>query len=109
MKHLCHAIGCKKTVPPRMLMCIRHWKMVHGATQKLVWKTYRPGQERDKQPSSVYLIIQAMAVGQVAVTEGTWTIEQCLSHVEDRARLLWDKLSPEENVWLKSLLDDYAP
>lgn len=107
--HTCHAIGCTEAVPPRMLMCLKHWKLVHRETQKLVWKAYRPGQERDKQASAVYLIIQAMAVGQVAVSEGLWTVEQCLAFVEKRSLAVWDKLSPEENIWLKSLMDDYAP
>jgi len=68
--HTCHAIGCSVHVPPRMLMCARHWRMVPRKTQITVWNEYRPGQEIDKSPSLGYLAIQRMAVGEVAEKEG---------------------------------------
>lgn len=70
MSHLCHAIGCTTSVPPKMLMCRRHWAMVPRKTQITVWNEYRPGQEIDKRPSLAYLAIQQTAVGQVAEKEG---------------------------------------
>jgi hypothetical protein len=26
MKHVCHAEGCEREVPPKLLMCFVHWK-----------------------------------------------------------------------------------
>lgn len=60
--HYCHARGCNQTVPPKMLMCLKHWRMVPHALQSRVWATYRPGQEDDKSPSDAYLTAQEAAV-----------------------------------------------
>ena len=51
--HACHARKCNTNVPPRMLMCGKHWKMVPGQTQKMIWKHYKSGQEKgEARPSS---------------------------------------------------------
>lgn len=55
MNHTCHAIGCTKEVPPKMFMCLKHWRQVPRALQLKIWKHYRPGQEINKQPSPEYL------------------------------------------------------
>ena len=68
--HLCHARGCARPVPPRLLMCLRHWRMVPPEIQKLVWKHYRPGQEIDKCPSREYLAVMKRAIDSVAEQEG---------------------------------------
>lgn len=68
-RHLCHAIGCERVVPPRMLMCAPHWRMVPLGMQRAVWRTYRPGQERMKDPSSAYLDAAMAAVNAVARAE----------------------------------------
>lgn len=68
--HLCHAFECDKPVPPKMLMCLRHWRMVPKDVQDLVWAHYRSGQEIDKQPSHAYLMAQRSAVWSVWVLEG---------------------------------------
>lgn len=75
MPHFCHAFQCKKEVPPRMLMCAPHWRMVPARVQKQVWAHYRPGQEVDKNPSEAYLTVQRTAVWLVAVSEGKCGIE----------------------------------
>jgi hypothetical protein len=64
-KHLCHAIGCARAVPPKMLMCLPHWRMVPRELQQEVWRTYRPGQEIDKRPSVEYIAVQRRAVAAV--------------------------------------------
>lgn len=68
--HRCHAHDCKAPCPPRHLMCARHWRMVPKPIQRLVWDTYRPGQERDKIPTRAYLAAQRMACAAVAGIEG---------------------------------------
>ena len=68
-KHLCHAKGCQVEVPPKMLMCFRHWRMVPRDLQKLVWSYYRPGQEIDKRPSTEYLEVMEAAIDAVAQKE----------------------------------------
>lgn len=66
MSHLCHAHGCDREVPPRMLMCAPHWRRLPRATQQAIWREYRPGQERTKDPSARYMAVQRLAVAQVA-------------------------------------------
>ncbi len=68
--HTCHALGCEKAVPPKMLMCLRHWRMVPVPLQRAVWREYVPGQEIRKDPTSAYLAVQAEAVNAVAAKEG---------------------------------------
>lgn len=53
--HLCHAPGCKLSVPPRMLCCRPHWAMIPKEDQALVWALYRDGQEISKDPSREYV------------------------------------------------------
>ncbi|HSH71578.1 MAG TPA: hypothetical protein VK974_00850 [Methylophilaceae bacterium] len=65
MNHTCHAINCSKTVQPKMLMCLKHWKMVPAETQLKVWKLYRPGQEIDKQATAEYIEVAKLAIEQV--------------------------------------------
>lgn len=69
MRHTCHALGCEKPVPPKMLMCLKHWRMVPRLMQSRIWATYRPGQEIDKNPSGEYLDAQSAAVRAVAARE----------------------------------------
>lgn len=67
--HHCHAKGCPKIVPPKLLMCLKHWRMVPRELQKAVWATYRPGQEVDKRPSEAYLKAARAAIDAVAAKE----------------------------------------
>lgn len=69
MTHVCHAIGCDKTVPPKKLFCLPHWRMTPARIQALIWETYKPGQENRKDPTLRYLVVQAMAVAAVATKE----------------------------------------
>jgi hypothetical protein len=70
MKHACHATRCNIEVPPKMLMCIRHWRMVPRSIQNRVWAAYRPGQEIDKSPSDAYMDAYRAAVNAVDLKEG---------------------------------------
>lgn len=70
MTHTCHAIDCDVVVPPRLLMCARHWRMVPRALQNTVWATYVPGQEARKDPTREYLHAARAAINAVAVKEG---------------------------------------
>lgn len=72
MTHLCHAHKCEVSVPPRMLFCAKHWRMLPAPAQRIVWHHYRPGQEQDKRPSAHYLLAQGVAVVLVAFLEKTW-------------------------------------
>jgi len=69
-RHTCHAEGCEVEIPPRMLCCPRHWRMVPKHLQAEIWRTYRPGQETDKQPSAEYLVAQRAAIEAIAQAEG---------------------------------------
>ncbi len=58
-EHTCHHPNCNIPVPPKMLACRGHWFMLPQELKDRVWKTYRPGQEKDKQPSQAYMDVIA--------------------------------------------------
>ena len=68
-KHTCHAEGCRRLVPPRLLFCARHWSRTPRALQLAIWREYKPYQERDKNPSLRYLAVQRAAVAAVAMLD----------------------------------------
>lgn len=70
MSHHCHATACRTTVPPAMLMCGKHWRMVPRDIQRRVWATYRVGQCDDQSPSAEYCDAASAAVTAVALKEG---------------------------------------
>lgn len=61
MTHFCHWPDCDIPVPPKMWGCKKHWFMLPLRIRKLIWSTYRPGQETDKKPSKEYLEAAMMA------------------------------------------------
>ena len=67
--HICHAAGCNVPVPPQLLMCDPHWFMVPAKLRREVWRHYRPGQERDKEPSAVWREAADNAIAAVAAKE----------------------------------------
>lgn len=69
MSHTCHAADCDRVIPPRLLMCMRHWRAVPAGVQRLIWVTYAPGQEERKDPTIAYLAVQSLAVAIVAKSE----------------------------------------
>ncbi len=69
-EHHCHAVGCTVAVPPKMHMCLTHWRMVPKLVQDLIWRHYRPGQEIDKQPSADYIATAFVSISCVAMKEG---------------------------------------
>ena len=72
MKHYCHAHKCEVEVPPRLFMCGRHWGMLRrlapGLARTLL-ALYRPGQERDKNPSLGYITCAYECVRRLAAVE----------------------------------------
>lgn len=70
MAHVCHARSCNKKIPPKLLMCLPHWKMVPADLQRRVWAAYVPGQEVRKNPTSEYLDVMKLAIAAVAAREG---------------------------------------
>jgi hypothetical protein len=72
-EHTCHAMRCETKVPPRMFMCLRHWRMVPRAMQANIWAQYVPGQERRKDPTDAYLRATREAIDYVAQCEGYLT------------------------------------
>jgi len=63
-------------VAPSLLMCPRHWRMVPRPLQQAVWASYRPGQERDKSPSRLYLFHAKAAIDAVAAKEAATACQQ---------------------------------
>lgn len=70
MSHKCHAVDCDVEVPPRLLMCLRHWRRVPRHLQSEIWRWYVPGQEIRKNPSREYLRAMVAAINAVAEKEG---------------------------------------
>jgi hypothetical protein len=68
-EHTCHAKKCKAVVPPSMLMCRGHWRMVPKGLQQKVWDEYVPGQEITKTPTMSYLHAARAAIDYVAEKE----------------------------------------
>jgi hypothetical protein len=68
--HHCHAVDCWERVPPKFLMCARHWYKVPAVLRRRVWQTYRIGQEIDKQPSEAWCLAAREAINFVAQAEG---------------------------------------
>lgn len=68
-RHTCHAHGCSVHVPPELLMCRSHWRLVPKDLKRAVLRYYRPGQEIQKNPSDAYLIAAANAINAVAEIE----------------------------------------
>jgi UDP-N-acetylmuramoylalanine-D-glutamate ligase len=75
VSHHCHAAACHQGVPPEMLMCARHWRMVPQALKREVWRTYRQGQCDDMQISHEYAVAARAAVTAVAKLEGVGAAE----------------------------------
>ena len=67
--HTCHVPTCDEPVPPRMLMCRRHWFLVPDNLRRAVWQHYRPGQEIDKNPSSEWMGAATRAIATVVERE----------------------------------------
>lgn len=67
--HTCHARGCVRVIPPRLLMCAPHWRMVPMELRRQVMVYYRLGQETDKKPSPMYLKAMRAAIDAVAALE----------------------------------------
>lgn len=93
MKHLCHAYGCNKQVPPKLLMCPHHWRLVPKTIQREVWEHYVPGQEVRKDPTDDYLKVQQRAVVCVIVkeqgfsdTQIPWVLENMMNHMSEQER-----------------------
>jgi hypothetical protein len=55
MSHTCHAPGCDVPVPPKLFACKAHWFSLPKHLRDAIWRHYRPGQERDKNPSAAYV------------------------------------------------------
>lgn len=53
--HHCHWPGCERQVPPAMWGCKLHWFKLPKHLRDKIWKTFRPGQEKDWTPSAAYL------------------------------------------------------
>lgn len=62
MDHTCHAERCTVEVHPKLFMCKRHWNMLPNQMRRLIWSTYRSGQEIDKTPSKKYMEVTRAAI-----------------------------------------------
>lgn len=63
-------MGCQTEIPPKLFMCLKHWRMVPVDCQKQVWQHYVNGQEIRKDPTTAYLAIVQHCIRIVARREG---------------------------------------
>lgn len=75
MAHACHVYPCGAAVPPRMLMCRRHWALVPKDMQDAVYAAFTPGQcDRRATPTREWLKAARAAISwveqQAAAKEG---------------------------------------
>ncbi len=68
--HVCHAIACTEMVPPKMLMCRKHWFSVPKIIRDQVMAHYRSGQIGDWKPSKEYCEAAKAALRAAAENEG---------------------------------------
>lgn len=87
--HHCHADGCTTRCKPEHLMCARHWRMVPLDLQRAVWRTYRPGQCDDKDPSPEWHVAADDAIAWVAFVEERITETQ-RDDRRRRSRAMWE-------------------
>lgn len=66
MTHRCHAHGCGTRVLSRLFMCPPHWRRVRPELRAAIWREYRTGQERRKDPSLRYLAVASLVIAEVA-------------------------------------------
>lgn len=70
MNHTCHAFKCGVEVPPALLMCGKHWRLVPEDKKRAVRELYVPGQETKKNPTWWYMLAAQRAIIAVAEIEG---------------------------------------
>lgn len=68
-QHFCHWPNCPIEVPPKLWGCRTHWFRLPMSLRARIWRTYRPGQEIDKQPSAEYLAAAKAVREWIAATE----------------------------------------
>lgn len=79
--------------------------MTTPKTRDMVWSAYRNGQEIDKRPSMAYLVVQTMAVAEVALKEGLITEDGAFTMVTAELVLVRKHLEPSDT----KLLSRYLP
>lgn len=67
--HLCHAPGCTRAVPESKFACRGHWFMLSPNLRAAVAQVYVPGQEKRKDPTPAYMVVQTFARIRLALTE----------------------------------------
>lgn len=90
-EHSCHLPDCEEVIAPKFLMCAKHWKLVPKELQQEVYRFYRTGQEKTKNPSKNYLQAARRAI--LAVEEKLslrGTIRQAKTIDEDIEPSLFD-------------------
>lgn len=55
-RHHCHWPGCDKQVPPAMWGCKNHWFKLPKHLRDEIWRTFKPGQEAEMNPSARYVM-----------------------------------------------------
>jgi hypothetical protein len=55
MRHHCHWPGCTVEVVPQFWGCLTHWYTLPEPIRHDIWRHYRRGQEKNKNPSRAYI------------------------------------------------------
>lgn len=73
--HHCRWPGCTKQVQPAMWGCKRHWFTLPASLRAQIWKHYRPGQEKDGNPSGAYINAAREVLAWIAEYEHARTLQ----------------------------------
>jgi hypothetical protein len=88
MRHMCHARGCETPVPPKLLMCLKHWKLVPSKLQRAVYLHYQPGQESGAyRPTDAWHEAADQAIDAVAKREKALDDERALEGAQGELKL----------------------
>lgn len=69
-KHHCHAPGCKAACLPKHLFCPTHWAKLPEDLKAAIFEVYVPGQEKTKNPTMSYCVVQRVCCAFVALCDG---------------------------------------
>lgn len=89
MGHTCHARQCDIPVPAKMFVCKRHWNMLSKELQKKIWSVYVEGQEKRKDPTEEYIVVQKECVEYIASIEFKDERTEMTVEIKEYLEKLW--------------------
>lgn len=67
-------------IPARLFCCPPHWRKLSEPMKAAIWREYREGQERRKDPTARYLCVQQRAIAELAFKPNDEQAAQLAAH-----------------------------